>query len=318
VDGDWERVQADVLALYEQGRYREALDLVRREAPRFRDRPARMSYWEACLLCRTDRPDDAVEVFRRGSEVGLWWSEFVWEDPDLEPILDRPEIAEVRRDSERRRLDALAAGPARPRLVVLRPDGTPRAVAVVLHMYGVGPEATAEHWRGTTAAGIGVVLPESTQTGMDGTPAWDDRERTQRDVGHAATEGSRIVDGEEVPVILAGASQGGLRAIELAMAGIPVEPAAFIGVVASAPEGGSDSAIRAAAARGLRGWLVTGNRDTTREGLLTLHRELTGEGMECRLDDIPGLGHEYPADFSRRCVEALDFLLPTGQTSPAA
>ena len=306
---DWERVQADVLALYEQGRYREALEVVRREAPRFRDRPARMSYWEACLLCRTGSPDEAAEVLRRGSERGLWWSDFIWEDPDLEPILDRPEIAEIRRDSGRRRLDALASRPVLPRLLVLPPNEPPRAMAIALHMYGAGPEATAEHWRGMTEAGIAVVLPESTQTGMDGTPAWDDRKRTERDVGHAAADGSRIVGGGDMPLILAGASQGGRRAIEMAMAGIPVEPVAFIGIVASAPEAGSETAIRAAAARGLRGWLVTGDRDPTRQGLLTLHRELTSQGMACRLDDIPGLGHEYPRDLAERCVSALDFLL---------
>jgi hypothetical protein len=47
-----------------------------------------------------------------------------------------------------------------------------------------------------------------------------------------------------------------------------------------------------------------------------MHRELIAEGMECRLDDIPGLGHEYPTDFAERCVEALDFLLPTRHASP--
>ncbi len=183
-------------------------------------------------------------------------------------------------------------------------------------MYGVGPEATADHWRETTRAGITVVLPESTQTGMDGTPAWDDLERTARDVRQAFAEGVRVVGDYDVPFVLAGASQGGLRAIELAMAGIPVEPAAFIGIVASAPNAGSLTGIRAAAARGLRGWLVTGDRDTTRQAVRSLHRQLAAEGMECRLDDIPELGHQYPRDFSERCVEALEFLLATRQDSP--
>lgn len=99
------------------------------------------------------------------------------------------------------------------------------------------------------------------------------------------------------------------------MAGVPVETVAFIGVVASTPETGTIPGVRAAVARGLRGWLVTGDRDTTRGGVRSLHRELVAEGMECRLDDIPGLGHEYPRDFSERCVETLDFLLATRQTA---
>jgi predicted esterase len=269
-----------------------------------------LTYWEACLLCRLDRPEQAVAAIKAASTRGLWWAGFVWEDPDLAPIRARPEVKELEALSERRRLAAIAGAPDRPEVILLRPDVVPTSLILVLHMYGVTAADTARHWRTATAAGIAVALPRSTQPGMDGEPCWDEEETTIRDIRLAFDQVVSEIGLDRQPVILAGASQGGSRAISMALAGEPVHAAGFIGVVASAPDPRVlAETIRASASRGLRGWLVTGDRDSTRDSILAFHSSITTLGLDCRLDDVAGLAHEYPSDFARRLREAVPFLL---------
>ena len=309
MEGGWERLQAEVLGLYEERRYGDALGLVRREAPRHPTRAARLSYWEACLLCRSGHPDQAVAALRRASDLGLWWSEFVWEDEDLRPILDHPDVIAIREESERLRGHAVSRTAQRPRVKIMPSAGPPWALVVVLHMYGGDPEATATHWRDLPEAGIAVVLPESTQLGMDATPSWDDPRRSERDVRLAFRQATEEL-GRHAPLILAGASQGAQRAMQLAFRELPAAAAAFIAIVPAVPDPDELGELAAGSARrDIRGWLITGDRDPGRAEVLRLHHTLTRCGVRCRLDDFPGLGHEYPPDFGTRARAMLDFLL---------
>lgn len=136
-----------------------------------------------------------------------------------------------------------------------------------------------------------------------------DEQRTERDLRLAHEQAVNQTGAARITVLLAGASQGGLRAIDAAWRGQPVPARAFIGVAAATPDPRSADAHLRAAQRGLRGWLVTGDRDTTRSSILDFHRAATEQGLPCRLDDIRGLGHEYPPDFGNRLEKTLPFLL---------
>jgi hypothetical protein len=70
-----------------------------------------------------------------------------------------------------------------------------------------------------------------------------------------------------------------------------------------------EETARPAARRGVRGWLITGDRDAAQQAVELLHAQLLDAGLECRIDVIPGLGHTFPDDFGERLKAALPFLL---------
>ena len=85
---------------------------------------------------------------------------------------------------------------------------------VALHMYGVAAADTLAVWLPVVAAGVRVVSVESTLVDGDGYPCWDARDLALRDVraGVAAAP-------DDVPLVLAGASQGAGLAASAALNG---------------------------------------------------------------------------------------------------
>ena len=298
-----------VFDLYGEGRLAEALHVVEEAAETLPGWRSRTIYWEACLLSLVGRPKEAIEVLQRGIDAGLWWRpDWLTTDQDLEPLWDLPEFSEIVSASELRQIAANTRRRERPEVLVSSPMGHPRGVLVALPMYGVTAEESAPRWRPATEEGLVVAVAESTTIQADGKPCWDDDQAANRDVQLAVEETRSMAPGVH-DLVLAGASQGGMRAIEMTLRGDP-GARAFIGVVAALADPDLlEETAEAAAKRGVRGWLLTGDRDAARQAVELLHVQLRDAGMDCRLDVIPGLGHTFPGDFEDRLRKALPFLL---------
>ncbi len=116
-------------------------------------------------------------------------------------------------------------------------------------------------------------------------------------------------------MILAGASQGGRIAIELALKSDLLPCRGFIAVVPAIREP-EELAVRGKGAgkRGLRGWILTGEHDYFRPGAERLCELLQKKGTPCNLAVIPRLGHDFPDDFGTRLTAAVRFVLGEEQT----
>jgi predicted esterase len=310
-DADFHALAERMFTLHERGHYLEAIAVVRAAADQFPDRAERTTYWMACLHCRLGELDQAIATLQEGLARGLWWSpEMLGDDPDLAPIRLRVEFATIVAACDDRRLAAQSA--AGPDLQVVRPSRPDRQspLLIALHWRGLRFADFAAWWRPAARHSVVVALPRSSQQlGMHAF-GWDDRERARDEVAAAYVELCTTEAFDPRKVILAGASQGAALAMRLALAGDLVPATGFIAVVPAirdpeelAPE------IEAGARRGIRGWLLTGERDESRHAIEGLHARLTQAGVSCRLEVVPGLGHDFPADFAGRLPAAIDFVL---------
>ena len=80
----------ELMRLYPQGKYAEALQVVEQNADRFPEQAARTTFWKMCLLSLCGRSVDALSVFQHGLDSGLWWAASQFIDSDLDPIRDEP------------------------------------------------------------------------------------------------------------------------------------------------------------------------------------------------------------------------------------
>lgn len=303
-------VAREIFALHEAGRYREALARVEAVAPAHPDRTEATVYWRACLHALLDEPDLAIATLKDGIAQGLWWGpDLLTRDPDLTSLRMSPELADVVRICEARL--AVARSSATPGLEVAGPDdaATPSPLLMALHGRGQRPADINARWRPATTRGITVAFPRSSQpTGMN-TYGWDDRERAIREVAGAYRQLARSESIDPARVITGGVSQGAAVALRLALTGDSVPALGFIAVVPAIRNAAFDEAISAAARRGVRGWLITGERDYGRSDAEALRARLIEAGVPCALDVVPGLGHDMPEDFEDRLPSALDFVL---------
>ena len=309
------RVRGRVIELHGEGRYREALAVAEEARRRFPEKEAETSYWIACLKCLLGEVEEALCALQGALEKGHWWGErWLMQDPDLEPLRDRPKFQEIVAESRRRQEAAQAR--AKPELLVLPPknceQGRAFPLLITLHWYGGTAEEFAPFWEAAREAGFLVAVPQSSQVVSEDGYCWDDRDLAVQEIVAHWEQLKQDYPLDLQRVILAGASQGGRLAIELALAGEPIPARGLIAVVPAIrePEGLTTCAERAAK-RGLRGWILTGEHDHFRPGAKRLCEFLREKGIPCEFVVIPGLGHDFPVpeDFGTRLPSAIEFVL---------
>ena len=302
--GDYEKVLPAALAA--EGEYPE-----KGEVP----------FWIACVYGATGRPRAALEALRTGLARGLYWpDDWLLEDDDLAPVRADTGFAAVVAESAR--LRTLTEKAATPPAAVTLPAWTggtraatstsPRAIAVTLHGWGQTAEEHAAEWIGVAAAGVAVVAPESAQEPTPGFFVWDDRAAARAAVAAQVRRALGRLHAGEAPLVLAGFSQGGGLAIDLALDGDPLQAAAGLALSSGAEDleaPPTTPRLRAATGRGLRIRLVAGERDAALPGARGLAAALAGAGIDCPLLVVPGAGHEMPSPESGLLLGEVEALL---------
>jgi acetyl esterase/lipase len=310
--GEFEDFQEHVFALYSDRHYEELHTLLDGAVERFPNRRSRVTYWQACVDSLLGEPRRALERLSRGADEGMFWPEnSLHTDADLAAAraLDGYDqmMKAVRRSAEW----ANSNRPEKPEVLLFAPESGPvRGLLIGLHMYTRSAAESVPHWRPATEEGLVVAVPESTQVGGDGEPAWADPAVTARDVLLAREEALNRHPDAAAATILGGASQGGGRAAAIALTGDPFPCRGLVAVVSACPDVPDvASAARDAGARGLRAYLLTGDRDTTRDQVEHLYADLLAGGVQAKQEVVPDLGHGFPDDFPERLRRAVGFIL---------
>ncbi|HEY3016986.1 MAG TPA: hypothetical protein VGJ41_17860 [Nocardioides sp.] len=281
--------------LYVAGRLEEAVALTERLAVEFPERAVSSAYARACVLAMLGRPAEALDGLKGAVAGGGWLTPRQLDDPDLDPLAELDGYADLVATMRARSDSALEAARATTaRQAVVRPDATPTAVVVALHMAGVEGAETEAIWAPVAGSGLAVVVPESTLRNGDGRPCWDDPGVALRDVTAAVTLARGL--GAGAPVVLAGGSQGAGVATRLALSGAAGEVAGFLAVV-GAPGPDEYDVPRD---RVVRGVLLAGGDDPLSAARQrAVHAELADAGHDVELVEVPGLAHVYPDDWGR-------------------
>lgn len=309
--GGFRTLMNEVLRLFRQTRYDEALRLLEDETGRFPEYERYTVYWRACLLVRVDRTQESLATLERALDRGIWYpSALLEDDPNLAPARSLPGFAELLARS--RPLEQAARTQAVPQRITLLPDDVPPPypLLVALHGNSSSARATAEQWRAARADGWLVALPQSSQQFGPDMFLWNDRDWATEEVTRHWEELLRDQPVDPTRTVVGGFSMGGGLAIWLTLTGIlPVR-----GFVAVGPWL-DEATIRqlrdeVSRTRGVRGVILVGEEDTQ---CLPASREVAAvmqaHGLACRLEVIPGLGHSYPEGFDRGLRDALTFVL---------
>ncbi|HEV2120988.1 MAG TPA: hypothetical protein VGS11_12900 [Candidatus Bathyarchaeia archaeon] len=322
---DFPHYRDQIFDLYSAKKYREALAVAFQAKERFPERNAKASYWIGCLQSRLGEPEEALQTLGKASKAGIWWpDQALLMEPDLESLQGRPEFKAIVAESQRLKQRALLA--AKPGVIVL----TPRNFSLEQRhplLIGLTPRVGhpgdfAEHWVSVRNRGFLVAVPHSSQPFSSEEYCWDDPERSERDVVWAYKQIHNKYNIDPAKVILAGFSQGAALAIYLTLnRTFPCR--GFIAVAASdwvAPESKPanqrehpseifSSFTRTKNVSGLKGVIIMGDRDPFLPKIKKLLEGMVERGLNCKIDVVQNLGHEFPTDFERRLESSTNFLL---------
>lgn len=301
----------DFFSLYEKHAYADALTLVQTGRVQFPEHRTELITWEICMLGRLGRLDEAIAALDTALEsTTYWWMPIALrKDPDLAALQDIPEYQRLVAICEDRMQQAQANN--RPKRIVFEPANPPAGalpLLLVFHGWGQDAEITAPYWRGLAAQGWLVAVTCSSLEAADGLFTWDDFERGMNEAQehYQALCRDFVVDPRRV--LLGGFSQGGGLAAWLAMS--QTIPAA--GLIGVGPYLNTIDTLGPSLPQkpipGVRFYVISGEFEEdqgmfAKMGALCARHEIPFEH-----EKAPGLGHEYPDDFSPYLQRALGFI----------
>jgi predicted esterase len=302
-----EELRDRVYALYAEGRFDQALHVLEAERDALGGHEATGTFWATCLLSVAGRPDEAVATLQAGLDRGLWWSGSLlnWES-DLDAVRGRADFRKLAGESDRR---MRAGRTTTPVLVVHRPERPTGALLIALHGASSTAEAFAPHWEAAARFGVTVAVPEPA---FPSTSDADGFSWSEPGVGDeveailARIRADHAIDPDRI--VLAGYSQGGRLAVEMALRAEPFPVRGVISVAAGL-RSRAKPPMPDLPASAPRFWFLTGEGDFSREAIEACHDALLARGVASSLEVVPGLGHELPGDFAERLPAALDWVL---------
>jgi predicted esterase len=318
---------------YGTGDLHSALAVAESASRQYPEKVTKTAYWKACILSLMRRPDEAVCALERGLSEGAWWAEpTLLHDPDLEEARASTRMERVIAESGRRWRKEQST--SRTQIFTLTPGveatahgsqpkakGTPPPLMLAFHWRnGSGPEFIDRFRPAAESMGFLVASVQSSQMCAKAEYCWDDQAQGEQEAlqSFASLRASHAFDHSST--ILAGASQGGRLAITMSLAGgsrkgwSPDSPyLASRGFVAVVP------AIRdvdmflpyaeSAARRGVRGYIITGERDHFVNEASKLQTALRNAGVDCFMEVVKDMPHTFPRDFPDRLTRAIQFVM---------
>jgi predicted esterase len=291
-----------VFGLYAAGRQDEALGLIADSGSELAAWRAELAYLSACLHGSTGRPDAALAALESAAAAGDWWDPSVLDaDDDLAEMRGLPgydALAKASTDQWRRaHKETDRAG---DRLV--EPADPARGVLVALHGAEEDADDAVAAWGSASRSGYAVLAVRSSQRMSPNYRTWPDQARAVAELSEAV---QLLAPGlRALPVVAAGFSAGGRVALTWALSS---RPSPVAGVLAVAPAIAPD-ALPAVPATGLApARILVGADDDLVDVVSAAGERLRPSGFG--LDVVPGLGHDFPADFADRLA---DWLSPAG------
>lgn len=300
--------------LYEARDYTAALDQLTQIATRYPDHRPQVLLWQAMIHSLNGHPQLGISLLETALEQGIWYTPTMLDqDPDAAGLRELPGYTGIRATCEERM--AAARATSTPEILMIAPEGTqePWPLLIALHGNNQNAHIACEYWWHATSAGWLTALPQSSQASGINAFVWDDDTITLNEITahHDAIRQHYPLD--DHPPLLAGFSRGAEAALMMALTSA-LPAAGFIaaspaGPFMGEPERWADLLAKNPPPPDMRGVLMIGEEDPYFAGVTQLAEILGAYGVNCWLDSIPGLDHNFPSNLSAHLEHAYDFLL---------
>jgi predicted esterase len=297
-------VTDQLIALYGEKKFEDALQLIEAHLDAFSEQKARMVFWRMCLLSLSNRHADVISVFQQGLDAGLWWQPELFDDPDLKAVHDLPEFKRLMARSEEK-YEQARSQIERDYTVLLpeQPSSDLSPLLITLHGRNGNKEVDLKHWELARQRGWLVLSAQSTQPVFQGAYHWDNPAQGLADLLYYYEQVSQQHQIDPQRVVVAGFSQGSGMAIYTALTGrLPAR--GFIGI----GTWWADPNELASERKRIRGYFVTGETDHTLDRAREIQEVLRKNNIDFAEEVHTELGHEFSPDFGTSFDKAIDFI----------
>ena len=296
-----------MMNLYKESKYAEALELVEQNADRFPEQSVRTTFWKMCLLSLCGRSNDVISVFQKGLDAGLWWAKSQFRDTDLDAVRDLPEFKRLAAVSQDKYEEARKQ--VRRDQTILLPDTSVSGMyplLIALHGGAGTKDSNLKYWEVPRQKGWLVLSPQSTQPLYSGSYSWIDPEQALADLDDYIAQTSKNHPIDQQRVVIAGFSQGSGMAIYAALSR-RIKARGFLAIGTYWADPNSLRPLTKQA-KSVRGYFITGEKDQYLDKIREIQNILKENNISFDEEAHPDLGHDFPPDFGTSFDKAIDFI----------
>lgn len=289
-------LQNELFRLFGKGEFDAIYRCIDETEREFPERIDKTSFWKACAYSVEGKGEEAIAILNGAMQKGVWWNPHtLMYDEDLKALQDKADFKViVKKCEEIFKKQQLTADPK------LFTYGNEKAKAGLFSL----------HWRGSNINGFApywceeeilseymLGFSQSSQIYGMNSYSWDNHEIAIKDVMKTFNDFVNKYNLEDI--IIAGASQGGNIAIELALKNM-LATQKFIAVIPAIRDVKAiESIVVSNDITNVEGCIVTGDKDLFYENTLQLMSMFEEYNVNCKLIVREGLGHLFPEDFTQ-------------------
>ena len=315
INSEYNTLENRFFDLYGRKEYNEARKLIEQMLRDYPHKAGTLYNYTYCARNLAGDSDGALDLMEEAADKGYWSDpEQLAQDEDIANLRDNPRFRKV---LERYSVLAHEARiNSKPALKIIEPSelatGNSGPFPLVLAFHGNNQSAddAIEQWKFMSEKGWIVALPQSSQITMPGAYVWNDLDVAVPEIkGHyEALLDKYNVDTERI--IIAGFSKGGALAATVCLEqSVPCRRFVLMGPYLGDLKG-LDGMVEAFSSGKGKDCIFVGENDSDCiEGAKKLHSMLKDQGVDSRLEIIPGLAHAYPEDFNKKLEKNISFLL---------
>lgn len=306
--GSYEEMRAHVGLLYREKKYAEAADVLEKALDLFPDHLRANSYNLALMHVKLGAVEMGIEALQKGLSRGTWYGKYDFLAEDWTPLKENEGFREIETQNETLRLEAQKN--TAPRLDVTVPGGynpdRTYPLFIALHGGGENIDIFKPQWTSPLLQTEFIVAyPQSTQLiAPDGYNWTEDISLSLKEIRAVYDTVLREYPVDPEEVIVGGFSSGAVAALQVVFNdSFPV-----IGFVVLCPAKPDDFALErvsAAQKRGVRGTLLTTERDGRLEAQKEMAEVMKGSGLLQEFIITPDIGHWYPDGLGEKIDAAI-------------
>ncbi|MGQ9845479.1 MAG: TPR end-of-group domain-containing protein [Caldisericia bacterium] len=303
----------NIFKFYKEGKFRDALNLIKEEKGNYLENLSRLYYYEACLLSALNNKEEAIKILNEALSYGFWWSSnTLTYEKDFDSIRESKEFKEIM--EKFKKIEEESKKTIKNEFILTEPINLDKNInlplIISLHSRDSNIKRYSKYFDFKyLKESFYILFPQSLQKSSFSGYSWDNSEVSYNEIISIFNNIINNYNIDKNKIIISGASQGGRIALEIYLKNlIPLK--GYIGIMPAFKDiNYLIDILDKRKGENLKFVFISGDKDHFFEAVSKLNDEIEKRGFKNLFIVNKNIGHSIPEDFEEKLKLSIEFLL---------